>query len=62
MNDIEGLTCTAWTLDLVLPIPSTVVTAQPCTLHSGTKHATIALCLKYKDVVNILHRYFKTKM
>ena len=34
--------CTGCNLVFVLPIPSTVVTAKPCTAHTGVKHALIA--------------------
>ena len=45
------LTCTGWSTDRVEPMPSTVVTAWPCTPHSGTKHATTARWLQYIHVL-----------
>lgn len=39
------LTCTGWSLVLMLPTPSTVVTAAPCREHRGTRHAVTEKCL-----------------
>ena len=39
-------TCTAWSVVLVLPIPSTVVTAIPSTAHNGSKQPFAEKCIK----------------
>jgi len=39
------LTCTGCKAVLVLPIPSTVVTAMPSTAHNGSKQPFAAKCL-----------------
>lgn len=38
-------TCTGWRVVLVLPIPSTVVTAIPSTAHNGNRHPFAEKCI-----------------
>ena len=39
-------TCTGWSVVLVLPIPSTVVTAIPSTAHNGSKQPFAEKCME----------------
>ena len=39
-------TCTGWIVVLVLPIPSTVVTAIPSTAHNGSKQPFAEKCME----------------
>ena len=39
-------TCTGWSVVLVLPIPSTVVTAIPSTAHNGSKQPFAEKCIE----------------
>ena len=39
-------TCTGWSAVLVLPIPSTVVTAIPSTAHNGSKQPFAEKCME----------------
>ena len=46
-------TCTGWRPVLVLPIPSTVVTARPCIEQIGAKQAFTEKCLWAKIIFEI---------
>lgn len=47
-----ALTCTGCSLVLMLPTPSTVVTAVPCREHRGTRHAMTEKCLCMRNTEN----------
>lgn len=44
-----ALTCTGWSLVLILPTPSTVVTAFPYREQIGTRHAVTEKCLHTRN-------------
>ena len=45
LTDVAQLTCTGCRVVLILPIPSTVVTAIPSTAHSGSKQQFAEKCI-----------------